>query len=58
MVNDFKKFFEETPPSLPKINFGEVQEKKKLLKNVKYREVFCEKRAKRVQNSAKNKCRV
>ncbi len=33
MVNDLKKFFEETPPSLPKINFGEEQEKKKQGKN-------------------------
>jgi hypothetical protein len=34
------KFFEETPPSLSKINFGEEQEKKKQAKIVKYREVF------------------
>jgi hypothetical protein len=33
MVNDLKKFIEETPPSLPKINFGEKQEKKKRQKS-------------------------
>ena len=38
-----RKFIEETPPSLPKINFGEEQEKKKTAKIVKYREVFGEK---------------